>query len=200
MKKLNIGGATNAPPKKKTTHPEVDVTGTRLEELIKQFIVVAPEAIRLENQRKALSGDIGAESRPLFFHRFAGVVPDSSTMIAKVNGTEVKLIVQEKYSQNVTDDTHLIAAIGKDKVEKYFHWRTKYAVDYDQIPEALQEKFAEAIEKARVELGVPAEAVSAKQFLEPNAGFHAARTTLLTEDENERLDTVMPVVAFPKLG
>lgn len=197
MRKINIGGATgNGAAKKKTEHATVEV-GERLESLIREFIVVAPQAKRLESQRKALSGDIGSEARPLFFERFAGVVPDSSTMLAQVDGMTVKLIVKEKYAEGFTDDEALAGAIGRANVEKYFHWRTKYGIDYDKIPEDKQEAFAQGVEELRAKLGVPSEAITAKQYLEPNAGFHAARTTLLSVEQNKALDALIPVVAYP---
>jgi hypothetical protein len=198
MKKLNIGGAAVAAPAKTTKHPSVEVS-ERLEALIKQFIVVNPEYKKFKAQHETLSSTIGAESRILFFEHYSGVVAQSSTMLAHVNGREVRLIVKDQYSQSLADDTHLRAAIGDANVDKYFHWRTKYAVDYDLIPETQQEAFAAGVEELRVRLGVPAEAVTAKQFIEPNAGFHESRTVLLTPDQNKALDVVLPVRANPML-
>ena len=93
----------------------------------------------------------------------------------------------------------IVSAIGREKTDKYFHWRTRYAVDYDKVPEDKQEAFASGIEELRERLGVPAEAVTAKQYIEPNPGFHESRTVLLTAEENARLDAVFPVVAHPLL-
>jgi hypothetical protein len=90
-----------------------------------------------------------------------------------------------------------VRRFGDELVDKHFHWRTKYSVDYDLIPETQQEAFAAGVEELRVRLGVPAEAVTAKQFIEPNAGFHESRTVLLTPEQNNALDALLPVRANP---
>jgi hypothetical protein len=199
MKKLNIGGATTeAPSKSKSKHPSVKVGG-RLEELLRQFVVVNPQFKTLKAQQETLSRDIGGETRPLFFEYFAGVVPESSTMLANVGGRDVKLIVKDRYSQMLTDDKRLRAAIGDEVVDKWFHWRTKYGIDYDKIAEDKQEAFAAGVEELRVKLGIAADAITAKQFVEPNAGFHESRTITLTPEQNKALDALLPVTAYPML-
>lgn len=201
MKKLNIGGAVTAASPKKSEHPCVEVP-ERLEALLRQFVIVNPEYKKFKAQHETLSRSIGSESRLLFFEHYSGIVAGSSTLIAHVkdangNSREIKLVVKDQYSQSLTDDRLLRVAIGDDLVDAHFHWRTKYSVDYDLIPEAQQEAFAAGVEELRVRLGVPAEAVTAKQFIEPNAGFHESRTVLLTPDQNKDLDAVLPVRANP---
>jgi hypothetical protein len=198
MRKLNIGAATAEPPKSKSKHATV-TGGERLNELLKQFVVVNPEFKRYKAQQETLSRDIGAEARILYFDTFAGVVPESSTMLASGGLRDVKLIVKDRYSETLTNDAPLRAAIGKELVEKYFRWRTKYGIDYDKIPEDKQEAFAERVEALRVELGIPSEAVTAKQFIAPNAGFHESRTIILTPEQNKALDALIPVTAYPML-
>lgn len=200
MKKLNVGGASSsASPSKTNGHAKVEV-GERLEKLISQFIIVNPEYKKYKAQHETLSRDIGGEARILYFDRFAGITPESSTMIAMVDGREVKLIVKNQYDQNMTDDAPLIAVLGKETVDANFHWRTKYTVDFDNVPEDKQEAFAKAIEEARTALGLGDKAVVAKQFIEPNAGFHESRTTLLTKEQNQSLDAILPVRSNPLLA
>jgi hypothetical protein len=173
--------------------------GGRLEELLAQFVVVNPEYKKFKAQQETLSRDIGAESRTMFYEFFAGVVPESSTMLANVGGRDVKLIVKDRYSQSLTDDKALRAAIGNELVDKYFRWRTAYKVDYDKIPEDKQEAFAAGVEALRVKLGVPADACVAKQYVAPNAGFHESRTIILSPEQNKALDALLPVTAYPML-
>ena len=199
MKKLDIGGAANAAPAKSNGHAKVEVSG-RLEALIKQFIIVNPEYKKYKNQHETLSRDIGGETRLLYFTQFAGVTPESSTMLALVNGRTVQLLVKDQYDQKLTNDKPLIEALGKELVDAHFHWRTKYTMDFDLVPEDKQEAFAKAIEEARVTLGLAAEVVVAKQFIEPNAGFHDARTKLLTVEQNKKLDALLPVRSNPVLA
>jgi hypothetical protein len=200
MKKLDTGGAaSSAAPKATNGHAKIEV-GERLEKLISQFIVVNPEYKKFKAQHETLSRDIGGETRLLYFDHFAGLTPETSTMIAFVNGREVKLIVKNQYDQNLTNDEPLIAALGKETVDANFHWRTKYTVDFDNVPEDKQEAFAKAIEEARTTLELAATAVVSKQFIEPNAGFHEARTTLLTKEQNQKLDALLPVRSNPVLA
>lgn len=200
MKKLNTGGAASSTaPTKSNGHAKVEV-GERLGALISQFIIVNPQYKQFKAQHETLSRDIGCETRDLYFTRFAGITPQSATMIALVDGREVKLIVKDQYSQSLCHDEQLIRAIGQEKVDAHFHWRTKYTLDFDLVPEDKQEAFAAAIEEARVSLGLADKAVVAKQFIEPNAGFHEARTTLLTADENRKLDAILPVRSNPVLA
>jgi hypothetical protein len=194
-----MGGATTASSKTKSNHPTVEA-GDRLSALLSQFIVVNPQYKAFKAQHETLSRDIGAETRPMYFDHFAGLVPESSTMLTEVDHRGVKLIVKDAYSKNVVNDEALRRAIGDDLVEKYFEWRTEYKVDYSKIPEAKQEPFANGVEELRARLGVPAEAVTAKQYLAPRAGFHQSRTVLLTAEQNKALDNEMPVTAYPMLA
>lgn len=199
MRKLNIGGASTAAKKPKSNHPTVEA-GERLSALLSQFIEVNPQYKAFKAQHETLSRDIGAETRVLYFDHFKGLVPESSTMLTEVDNRGIKLIVKDRYSQKVTNDENLRRILGDDLVDKYFHWKTVYKVDYDKIPEDKQEAFAAGVEALRASLGVPAEAVTASQFVEPNVGFHDSRTVLLTAEQNKALDNEMPITAYPMLA
>lgn len=198
MKRVNVGGASSSNGSKAKDHATVEV-GERLEALIKQFVVVNPQYKQFKNQHETLSRDIGAESRLLYFHRFCGVTPESSTMLATVDGKTIKLIVKNHYDQNLTDEEALVEAVGKEIADAYFNWKTVYKIDYDAVPEDKQERLAEGIEKLRVELALSDKAISAKQFIAPKPGFHEARTRLLTEEANQKLDAILPVRSNPLL-
>ena len=199
MRKLNIGGASTASSKPKSNHPTVEA-GDRLSALLSQFIVVNPQYKAFKAQHETLSRDIGAEARVLYFDHFKGLVPESSTMLTEVDNRTLKLIVKDRYSQKVTNDENLRRLLGDEIVDKYFHWKTTYKVDYDKIQEDKQEAFAAGVEELRVKLGVSSEAVTATQFVEPNAGFHDSRTVLLTAEQNKALDQEMPITAYPMLA
>jgi hypothetical protein len=71
-------------------------------------------------------------------------------------------------------------------------------VNIDNVPEDQQDDFAQkivALAKAEGHLG----AVSMKAVIKPRAGFHEARTSILTTAENMALDEVMPVTAYPQM-
>jgi len=196
MKKLNVGVTKVAP--KKSNHAHVEV-GERLEGLLHQFIVLNPTYKQAKAQHETLSKDIGAESRDLYWSRFAGITPESSTMIATVDGRDVQLIVKDAYSKSLDNEAALIGTIGQVNAEKYFEWKTTGKLDFDQVPPDKQDAFAQGIAELRANLDIPEEAVVFKQYLAPKAGFHAARTILLTPEENSKLDAVLTTTAFPML-
>lgn len=198
MKKINVGGASSSNGSKAKNHASVEV-GERLEGLIHQFIIVNPDYKKFKAQHETLSRDIGAESRLLYFHRFNGLTPESCTMLATVDGREVKLLIKDQYDQNLKDEDKLVEAVGQEIADRHFDWKTTYKIDYDEVPEEQQEALAEGIEKLRVELGLSDAAIVAKQFIAPKPGFHEARTRLLTEEQNQALDAILPVRSNPLL-
>lgn len=72
------------------------------------------------------------------------------------------------------------------------------AIDLDKAAEDKQDAFASGVIALAQSMGCM-EAVSAKQCIQPRAGFHEARTTLLTPAQNLALDALMPVVAYAQL-
>lgn len=196
--KLDLTGATSAPKTAASTHPVV-VVDDALQTLCEQFQEIAPQAQKLEKQRKALSAQIGERTRRLFWAHFAGVTATSSTMLVAVGEKMLNLITQAKYSRTLTDDAPLRAAIGEELVTKWFTFATAFKIDFDKVPEAKQQEFATAIIKLAAEHEC-AEAVEAAQYVAPKPGFHEARTRELTTEQNLAVDQIIPVVAFPKLA
>jgi hypothetical protein len=197
MKKINVGG-TSAKPAKSNGHQRVEA-GSVLQQLLTQYATVHPEAKRLTDQDRTLSRQIAAETRPLFWATFAGVAPESSTLVVGVNGDEFKLLVKDHYPETIIGEGQLYAAIGEEKTNANFHWKTNSKIDYDQVPEALQEPLAEHLEAFRAKHNLPVGAIISKQFLAPNVGFHKSRSIILTTEENARLDAIMPCRSNPLL-
>jgi hypothetical protein len=110
----------------------------------------------------------------------------------------IKLTTKNAYSTQLSDDAPLIAAIGQELVSRWFRQATVLKLDLDKCPEEKQEDFATQVLALADKLGVT-DCVSAKQCIQPKAGFHEARTSILSADMNMKLDAVLPITAFPQL-
>lgn len=124
--------------------------------------------------------------------------PESSTILVQAGGRTLKLIVKDAYSKGLDDDALLIAAIGEENVSRYFRQATVLKLELDKAAEDKQEEFATRVLALAQEMGCM-DAVSATQCIQPKAGFHEARTNILTPDQNAALDSLMPVVAYAQL-
>lgn len=195
MNKIDLGGvATKAD--RNTSHPTIEPDNETLL-LLEQWVPINASFKSVKNQSETLSRQISQRIKHLFFSKFAGLATVSTVLATTTKGT-VKLIFKNSYSKKLTDWALLVAAIGKDKAEKYFRYSTVLEFTIDALTESEQEPCANAIIELAKERGWLA-AISAKQFVAPKAGFHEARTTVLTAEENEKLDQVLPITAFPQL-
>lgn len=198
MKKLTLNGITSATASAKPSHPTVDVTDSETNALLVQWAENNPSYNRHKRIHESLGKQLGPKIRALFFERFSGLAAESSTMLVNISGRMVKLITKAAYSKSVLDDAGLIEALGEEFVAKYFKQATVLKLDLDLVPEDKQEAFANGVVKLAADLGVT-EAVSAKQCIQPKAGFHDARTSLLSPEKNMKLDAIMPITAYAQL-
>lgn len=207
MKKIDLGEVAQQPketgaPKKMVT-PDAE-TGA----LLSQWVSVAPQYKTLKNQTETLSKQIAVGAKRLFFTTWQGTIPLGSTMLVEVDEPTdkpgvtikrtVKLVTKETYSKKLTDWALLEAAIGKEIAEKNFRWSTMLEFDLDTLPEKDQDTCAQALIALAKEKGWLG-AIKSTQYVAPRAGFHQARTTLLTPEQNVKLDQVLPITAFPQL-
>jgi hypothetical protein len=198
MKKLDLGGIKTAATSTRPTHPVVEITDKETLELLEQFVVINPQFKTLKNQSETLSKQLGPRIRALYFTRFAGVTPESSTMIAVAGGKSIKLTTKNAYTTKLLEETAIIQAIGAEMTAKYFRQATVLKLDLEKCPEDKQEAFAAGVLKLAGDLGVT-DAVSATQCIQPVAGFHESRTSILTPEQNIAVDMVLPVTAYPQL-
>lgn len=199
MKKLDVSALAPSTSSARPTHPTVTCDDPEMAALLEQFVIIAPQFKLLENQSKTLKGQLGPKIRSLFFNRFAGVTPESSTMLCTVGGKTIKLICKNAYTKTVNDEGALVAALGSDLVSKHFRQATVLKLELDKMPAELQEDFAAAVISLARTMGVT-DGVSASQCIQPNPGFHEARTTLLTAEQNKALDAVLPITAYAMLS
>lgn len=195
MKKLDLGGIKTAAPKE--NHPTVDIDDADLQTLLDQFALVGPQVKTLTNQADTLKKQLAPRIKALFFKTFAGLEA-GSTMLVRAGGRTLKLITKNQYSSALDDEEALVAAIGKENVDRYFRHATVLKLDLNECPEDKQDEFATAVIELANALGVSA-CISAKQCIQPRPGFHESRTSILSEVENIALDKLIPVTAFPML-
>lgn len=196
MKKLDLGGIKTA-TEPKAVHPTVDIDDNEMQTLLDQWARISPQAKSFANQAKTLSLQLAPRIKALFFSTFSGI-ESASTMLVRAGTGTIKLITKNQYSQGLDNSEELEAAIGKELTDRYFRHATVLKLDLNECPEDKQEEFATAVIELANALGVSG-CITAKQCIQPKPGFHEARTSLLTPEQNAALDKLMPVVAFPML-
>ena len=193
MKKLNLGVSVT-PKTKGKAHPIVDVD-QETRELLLQFEAINPRYKELKTAREGLSAQLAVGIKRAFFGRYAGITPESSTLLCKVGERMVKMTVKEAYSTRLEDEKPIEAILGAERTGAWFRQATVLKVDLTKVASELEEEFAQGVLALAERLGC-AEAVSVSQCIAPKAGFHEARTSLLSVDENVALDAVLPVTAY----
>lgn len=197
MKKMILSGIAATPSATRAKHPTVEADAETAQ-LLEQFALINPQFKTFKNQSETLSKQIGAAAKRIFFSRFNGITPESSTMLVTAGGTTIKLIVKCSYSKQCEDERGIVQAIGQEKTSRYFRQATVLKLDLDKAPDAKAEEFANRVIALAQELGVT-DAISASQCIQPVAGFHEQRTTLLSPEENLALDSVLPITAYPQI-
>jgi hypothetical protein len=197
MKKLNLGAIAAAPSTARSAHPIVVAEGDTLK-LLEQFAIIEPQFKTLKNQKETISKQLAPMIRRMWFERFNGVAPESSTLLVVAGGKTIKLTTKDAYSKTVTDEKGIVAAIGQELTTKYFRQATVLKLDLDKMPEDKQESFATAVIELAQKMGVT-DGVSASQCIQPCPGFHEARTSILSVEQNAKLDAVLPITAYPQL-
>lgn len=197
MKKLNLGAISAAPSTARSAHPTIVAEGDTLK-LLEQFAQIEPQFKTLKNQRETITKQLAAPIRYLWFDRWNGVEPESSTLLVVAGGKTIKLTTKNAYTKQVTDEALLIEAIGAELTSKYFRQATVLKLELDKMAEDKQEEFATAVIELASKMGVT-DGVSASQCIQPVPGFHEARTTILSVEENKRLDSVLSITAYPQL-
>jgi hypothetical protein len=205
VRKLNLGALVKPAAKKATTHPQINASKETLA-LLEQFLEIEPKFKALEKQSKSLKQQIAPLIKGDVFSYFKGIALDvTQVVVAGLAG--LRLTVKESYTRTVSDDRALITALAMNGmsmseaaafVGRYFCQATKIEIDLDKVAEEKQSVFAEGVIALAEKLGIT-EGLTAKQYIAPRAGFHAARTTLLTVEQNQAIDTALPVSAFPVL-
>jgi hypothetical protein len=167
--------------------------------LLSQFVKLAPDFKEIEDRMKSLKKQIATPLKADFFTHFAGSGLPSHSPKITIDEKTVLLVFAEKYTTLCADDSALIAVIGGELTRTHFRQATELKIELDKIAEEKQEPFIAAVIAAAEKFGI-SKGISAKQYIKPRAGFHAARTTLLSPEQNIALDGILPFTAYPKLA
>jgi hypothetical protein len=197
IKGLNIGGLAAAPSRKSKDHPVMPVSQESLD-LLAQFLQIEPKFKELEKQSKALKAQIAPSIKADYFRQFAGSACDDSTQIAMVNGERVRLVFGTRYTTTCLDARPLIAAVGTDLAPQMFREATTLTFELDKVADDKQQPFIDGVIALAQKLGI-SQGITAKQCVQPTAGFHEARLRLLTPEQNVAVDLALPFTAYPKL-
>lgn len=198
MKKLNLGsGITTVSGSARPTHPTVKADG-ETQVLLDQFALINPQYKTLKNQSETISKQLAGPIRRMFWSQWEGREAESSTMIVVAGNTRIKLTTKNAYPKTLTDESLLVTVLGDELVSRHFRQATVLKIELEKFPENNQEAFAAGVIKLAEELG-GSDAVTATQCIQPRAGFHESRSSILTVDQNVRLDEILPVVAYPQI-
>ena len=197
VKKLSLGGLVKTAEKKSASSPALTLS-EESRALLEQFVAIAPKFKELEKQMKGLKAQIAPAIKGDYFAQLAGTSLDGSSMSAVVSDENVKLVFKNSYSTLCADDAPLVGVLGAELVARHFRQVTKLTLDLDKVAEEKQEAFVNAVINAAQELGIT-DGISAKQCIQPRAGFHAARTSLLTPEQNVAVDAIIPLSAYPQI-
>jgi hypothetical protein len=200
IKKINLGALANngSGRSSRASHPMMEVS-EETRALLEQFLQIEPQFKELEKQSKSLKQQISPAIKSDYFRQFAGATAPDSTLIAHVGDKRVRLVFSEnRYSSLCADDRAIIATIGPELAGQFFSQATELKLDLDKVPEEKQQPLIEAVLAAAQKLGIT-DGISAKQYIKPRPGFHAARTRLLTPEQNAQIDAALPMSAYAQL-
>jgi hypothetical protein len=197
-KGLNITGIAPAPAKTGgKTYPLVlpDLEGEELEEfkaLVSTLLDEKAEYAGLEGTILSHTGDVLRQIRPKIHQLASGSAENSHAVLVEGTNGDVALINMIKKYKLVFDSAAVIAAIGEANFDEFIDEKTVLKIDFQKVPEAVQQEFLSAIIAEAQRLNCTG-AVEAKQAFAPKPHFHALRRTRLTVEENIALDAVMPL-------
>lgn len=198
MKRLVLDAVETAAPKTngkaRTVLPVDDITT----KLLEQFAEVNPRFRQLKGQNETLSKQCAGGIKAAFWNEFSGRGVPDETLVVIAGGREIKMIVKNSYSTQCAKEEAIVGAIGQKNTDKYFQFVTKLGVNLSELPEEVQAKFAPKLIELAQKMGAMA-AIKKTECIQPKPGFHEARTTVLTKEQNIALDGVLPITAYPLL-
>ncbi len=199
VKKISLGGLVKTTAEKKTEHPLITEPSQELLDTLKLFAEKSPEFKALKGTVESLSKSAGALGKPFWFRHWHGRGDAGSTMLVNIGtGKDIRLVFKNAYTSKLSDDAPLVALLGPERTGAHFRQSTTLAIKMDEIPEALQEPFINAVLEKAAELGITS-GIEAKQCIKPGPGVHESRHTLFTPEENMALDEILPITAYPQV-
>jgi len=204
MKKLNLGsvGGGKKASSSKASYPVVPDPNGDVAKMVSEVIKLTAEKKAIEGGLKLAKGEVGGSdglvplARKFFIESTAGKSDVPSSVEAVCDDGSVLIVMQNRYKA-CEDEAALSAAIGKANVNRYFYNKFVITVDGDKVPEAVAQTLINEMAALFAKHGA-SDALSAKSVTVPKAEFHESRHTILTADQNAKVDELCPPVVAVK--
>ena len=205
MKGVNLGKiSANGDVAKKGDYPVLPDPSGDVAKLVDDYIDLNAKKKAAEGGLKIVKGELGSEAEglvPLARKFYLDVahgksdVPSSVEVCGSKEGVSVLVVMQNRYKG--ADEVAVGKVIGKANLDRYFHQHFEIKVDGDKVPEAVSQKLIDEIVALFAKHGC-ADALSAKSQVVPKPEFHEARHSVLSVDQNAKVDELCPLVVAVK--
>ena len=198
IRKINFGGIAVKAEKTVTEYPILpDPTGD-VAKLASEIIAESREFETLEGSLKIKKAELRAMSQEFFFQHLHGKHEIPSSVEAKGENPEEKVLVtfSSRYS-TLIDETPVIEAIGAERTAQFFRQSFELKIDGDKIPADRAEELVGEIQALFASHNCP-EALSLKAVIKPTPDFHTARHTALSVEENMAMEAACPIIVMVK--
>ena len=194
MTKLTLGKLAKTDTKSNGTNYPVVASTSISQKIVHEFLVAKAKLDAVEGAVRTLKAQINdMVIKPFFANNNGKAEPVNGVVVeGSEDGEKVLVNFIKKYS--ATDEERVVEALGKTGktiVKDYFYEKLSIKIDGDKIPAAKLQEVIDATVALYTKLGV-LDAVDAKVVVVPNENFHAARHTILTEEQNITLQSVAP--------
>ena len=191
---LKLGKLAKSTETKTGTNYPVAATTPIAAKIVHEFLAAKAKFDAVEGCLKTLKGQLNEMVIQPFFAANAGKAEPVNGVV--VRGTEegesVLVNFIKKYSATSEDSViEALGKIGKGIVKQFFYEKLSVSINGDKIPAQHQQAILDEIEAIFTKYNCT-DAVAAKIVVVPNENFHAARHTVLTEEQNLKLQAVAP--------
>jgi len=199
MKKVNLSGVAKKKESGKTEYPVLPHN--------EEAAAMALQIVRDTDQFEALKGTLDQNKKFLiamaapFHFEFAyqktidkslGIIveaaPDENQQVRRL-----RVDFKESYP-TLESERAIIPIIGQDAVNQWFHQSFEFKIDGDKLPADTVGEIVSELQ-ALFQKYNASDALTVKEGIVPNAGFHLKRHVLFTPIVNLRLHDVCPIRA-----
>jgi hypothetical protein len=146
----------------------------------------------LETDKAELKQTVGV----FYFQTNHGKAEVPSSISVPSEAGEVLVSFTDRYTKT-EDDSGIVALLGAERAEKWFAQQNEIKIACNQIALDRQQEFVDEL-TALLDRFNAGDAAAITSSIKPVKGFHTARHTVLTIEENLALEQVIPIVAMVK--
>ena len=198
IRKINLGGIAVKAEKTTTEYPVLPDPSGDVAKLASEIIAESREFETLEGSLKIKKAELRAMSQEFYFQHLHGKHEIPSSVEAKGEGDDEKVLVtfSSRYS-TLADETPIIEAIGAERTAQFFRQSFELKIDGDKIPADRAEELISEIQALFAGHNCT-EALTAKAVIKPTPDFHTGRHTALSVEQNLAVDAACPIIAMVK--